>query len=162
MRHSPCHKSLVFVLLKLREAYLSIAQVKESKKVNEVSDLYSLCSRHWKVLMGARKNRGCKGDTQGQRELSPLSCVYITHVSIIHPVLSHILFSSAFWADKDPLCEDKVILLVQPQWNGCHIFHHCKTNSLALWQMQALLNDLKYAAALSLKGETKKVTKQHQ
>ena len=71
MRHSPCHKSLVFVLLKLREAYLSIAQVKESKKVNEVSDLYSLCSRHWKVLMGARKNRGCKGDTQGQRELPP-------------------------------------------------------------------------------------------
>ena len=28
--------------------------------------------------------------------------------------------------------------------------------------MQALLNDLKYAAALSLKGETKMVTKQHQ
>ena len=94
MRHSPCHKSLVFVLLKLREAYLSITQVKESKKVNEVSDLYSLCSRHWKVLMDTRKNRGCKGDTQGQKELSPLSCVYITHISIIHPVLSHILFPS--------------------------------------------------------------------
>ena len=42
MRHSPCHKSLVFVLLKLREAYLSIAQVKESNKVNEVLDLCNL------------------------------------------------------------------------------------------------------------------------
>ena len=85
MRHSPCHKSLVFVLLKLREAYLSIAQVKESNKVNEVLDLCSLHSRRPKVLMAARKNRGCKWDTQGQREFPPTSHVSIAHVSIMHP-----------------------------------------------------------------------------
>ena len=90
-----CHKRWVFVL-KLRVAYLSIAQVRESKKVNEVSDLYSLPSRHLKVfLMGARKNRGCKGDTQGQRELPHSLHVSIAHVSIMHPVLPHILFPSA-------------------------------------------------------------------
>ena len=86
---------LVFVLLKLREAFLSIAQVKEFKKVNGVSDLCSLHSRHLKVLMGARKNRECNGDTQGQREFPPRSRVSIAHVSIMHPVLSHILFPSA-------------------------------------------------------------------
>ena len=86
----------MFVLLKLREAHLNIAQVKEFNKVNEVSDLCNLGSRRLKLLMGARKNRGCKGDTQGQREFPPPSRVSIAHVSIMHPVLSHILFSSAF------------------------------------------------------------------
>ena len=77
MRHSPCHKSLVFVLLKLREAYLSIAQVKESKKVNEVSDLYSLCSRHWKVLNGRQKEQGVQGrHTRAEGALSPLVCLH--------------------------------------------------------------------------------------
>ena len=66
MRHSPCHKSLVFVLLQLREAYLSIAQVKESSKVNEVLDLCSLRNRRLKVLMGTRKNRGARETHKGR------------------------------------------------------------------------------------------------
>ena len=87
---------LSVVLLKLRETYQSIAQVKESNKVNEVLDLCRLRSRRLKVLMDTRKNRGCKRDTQGQREFPPPSRVSIAHVNIMHPVLSHILFSSAF------------------------------------------------------------------
>ena len=94
MRHSPCHKSLVFVLLKLREAYLSIVQVKESKKVNEVSDLYSLCSRHWKVLMGAIwKEQGVQGrHTRAEGVPSPVACLHCACFYHAPCSFSHIIF----------------------------------------------------------------------
>ena len=61
----------MFVLLKLREAYLSIAQVKESNKVNELLDLCSLHSRRLKVLMGARKNGGARETHKGRGSSLP-------------------------------------------------------------------------------------------
>ena len=83
----------MFVLLKLREVYLSIAQVKESNRVDGVLDLCSLRSRCLKVLMGARKNRGCKGDIQGQRELPPPP----PHVSLLRMFPSCIPFFLTYY-----------------------------------------------------------------
>ena len=81
----------MFVLLKLREAYLNIAQVKEFNKVNEVLDLCNLGSRCLKLLMGARKNGGARETHKGRG--SSLPC----RVSPLRMFLSCTLFFLTYY-----------------------------------------------------------------
>ena len=81
----------MFVLLKLREAYLNIAQVKEFNEVNEVSDLCNLGSRRLKLLMGARKNGGARETHKGRRSSLPRS------VSPLRMFLSCTLFFLTYY-----------------------------------------------------------------
>ena len=122
----------MFVLLKLREAYLNIAQVKEFNKVNEVSDLCNLGSRRLKLLMGARKNGGARETHKGRGSSLP------HRVSPLRMFLSCTLFFLTYYFQA-PAKQARIhcVRIKLYSWFSqsemdCHIFHHCKTNSLAL------------------------------